>query len=516
MVTMSLEGTDAFQELQAALERAKGVLADCQGETDRLDGQMHDLLARRGEALLELARHYLPEISRPVIESTFEGIRGDLFAILARREARRKELQARLAEGNEEIRRRDAGIDDVTDRLNEKVVLREQLEAKVAEILKGNADFQERSRLALQAEERLHHDEKRVEDMAKEAAEKLPHYDGSRLFRYLYDRGYGTPDYQSKGLVLNLDRWVARLIDYPNARNGYEFLKKTPELVASEVSRRRDQFAELMQQVEAIEKEEADKVGLTAVLAEGDDLGTERDRLVQELERLQKQAQDLQAELAGLDQAQNRFYNQAIERFRAFLGETKVAFLQNRARQTPEPEDDAIVAELARLDGQIQGITPQLASLSDRRKEADRVQEGLDGVLRRYRRANYDSDRSYFQDFDLRRVQARFEGGSIGADDLWRAIQAAQRFRPNWVESSVQNGTQVVASPAGRVILGAIVEIAGAAMRDAAYRGVQRRSDVSFPTFPTFPSSGGGYRESSSRGPSSSGSEGGFTSGDGF
>ena len=299
MVTMSLEGTDVFQELQAALGRAKGVLADCQGETDRLDGQMHDLLARRGEALLELARHYLPEISRPVIESTFEGIRGDLFAILAQREARRKELQARLAEGNEEIRRRDAEIDDVTDRLNEKVVLREQLEAKVAEILKGNADFQERSRLALQAEERLHRDEKRVEDMAKEAAEKLPHYDGSRLFRYLYDRGYGTPDYHSKGLVLNLDRWVARLIDYPNARNGYEFLKKTPELVASEVSRRRDQFTELMQQVEAIEKEEADKVGLTAVLAEGDALGTERDRLVQELERLQKQAQDLQAELAG-------------------------------------------------------------------------------------------------------------------------------------------------------------------------------------------------------------------------
>ena len=512
---MALEGTEVFRNLKAALERAQGTLADCQGETDRLDGQMRDLLARRGEALLKLARHYLPEISRPAIESTFEGIRGDLLGILAQREARRNELQAQLNQGNEEVRRRNAEIDDVTNRLNEKVALREQLEAKVAETLKGNADFQERSKLALQAEEKLHHDERRVEDMAKEAAEKLPRYDRSRLFRYLHDRGYGTSDYKPGGWVRSIDRWVAGLIDYPGARQGYEFLKKTPELVAAEVSRRRDLFTELMKQVEAIEKAEADEVGLTAVLAEGDALGTERDRLVHELERLQKQAQEIQQGLAELEQAQNRFYTQAIERFRAFLGETKVAFLQNRARQTPEPDDDAIVAEVAQLDEQIGGITPRVASLAGRRKEADRVQEGLDQVLRKYRRANYDSDRSYFEDFDPDRERARFEDGSMDVDDLWRAIRAAQRFRPNWVESTASNGVQVIASPAGRVILGAIVEIAGAAMRDAAYRGVQRRSDASFPTFPTFPSPGGGG-PSSSGGSSNSGSEGGFTSGEGF
>ena len=511
MVTMAIEGSYVFRELKAALEQAKGTLADCQGETDRLDGQMRDLLARRGEAILKLARLYLPEISRPAIESTFQGIRGDLLGILARREARRDELQAQLGRGGEEVRRRNAELDDLTARLNEKVALREQLEARVAETLKGHADFQERSKLALQAEEKLHHDEKRVEDMAREAAEKLPHYDKSRLFRYLHDRGYGTPAYQSKGWVLSIDRWVADLIDYPHARNGYEFLKNTPELVAAEVSRRRDDFTGLMQQVEAIQEAEADRVGLTAVLAEGDALGTERDRLVHEVGRLQEEAQGLQRGLAGLDQAQNEFYKQAIERFRAFLGEAKVAMLENRARQTPEPDDDAIVAELARIDGQVDDLTPRLASLADRRKAADRVQEGLDRVLRQYRMANYDSDRSYFEGFDLRRHRARFEGGAIETDDLWRAIQAAQRFRPSWVNSTVEDGIQVAASPAGRVILGAIVDIAGAAMRDAAYRGVRRRSDASFPTFPTFPSPGRG-----SSGSSSSGSEGGFTSGDGF
>jgi prefoldin subunit 5 len=517
MVTMSLEGPAVFEQLDVALSRAKNELARCHEEATRLDDAMRDLLARRGEALLGLARHYLPEISRAAIQSTFEGIRSDLLTILARREAKRDDLKSRLDQGNEEIRRRNAEIDDVTRRLNEKVALREKLEAAVAETLKGNADFQERSKLALQAEEKLHRDESRVEELARESTEKLPAYDRSRLFRYLHDRGYSTPDYKPSDWVRRLDRWVADLIDYPNALNGYEFLKKTPELVAAEVSRRRDQFAELMKQVEAIEKDEADRAGLTAVLAEGDALGLERDRLVQELGRLQKDAEAIQQQLAGLQTAQDEFYRQAIERFRSFLGETKLALLEKRARQTPEPEDDAIVAELAGLDEQIEGIGPSQDDLNRRRKAADRVKEGLDRVIRQYRQANYDSERSYFEGVDPAREIARLEDGQIDADDLWESIRSAQNFRPSWVQQTASNGIQVAASPAGRVILGALVDIAGAAMREAAYRGVQRRSDSSFPTFPS-PGSFDFGSSSRTAAPdsSNSASEGGFTSGEGF
>jgi hypothetical protein len=525
---MTLEGLAVFKELDVAFAKANQALAECHVETVRLDAEMRELLARRGEALLGLARHYLPEISRKAIESTFEGIRGDLLAILARREARRNELKSKLDQGNVEIRRRNTEIDAVTERLNEKVVLREQLEAKVAEILKLNADFQERSKLALQAEEKLHRDERRVDELARESAEKLPQYDHSRLFRYLHDRGYGTSDYKPSGWVRSLDRWVADLIDYPIARQGYEFLKKTPELVAAEVSRRRDQFSELMKQVEAIEKAEADRIGLTTVLADGDALGLERDRLVQEVGQFQKDAQGIQQGLADLEQVQDEFYRQAFERFRSFLGETKFALLEKRARQTPEPEDDAIVADLATLDSQIQEIGPSKSDLARRRKAADLMKEGLDRVIGRYRQANYDSDRSYFEELDTTREIARFEDGQIDANELWRSIQSAQKFRPSWVQETASNGVQIATSPAGRVILGAIVDIAGAAMRDAAYRGVQRRSNGTSwtfpssssdwsPTIPTFPSPGS-YQSPAPSAPDfpSSSSEGGFTSGEGF
>ena len=506
MVNPPPEGPAVFERLEAARKQARRALDSCQEDAAQLDTRLRDLLARRGEALLGLARHELPELSKGAITSTFEGIRADLLAILARREAKRDELKGRLDRIDEEIRSRNAEVDAVTGQLNEKVAVRERLEAAVAAALKENADFQERSKLALEAEQRLHRDETRVEELARESAEKLPPYRRSRLFRYLHGRGYGTPAYQPSGWVRSLDRRVADLIDYPAALIGYEFLTRTPELVAAEVSRRRDQFAELMKQVEAIEKAEADRVGLTAVLAEGDALGLDRDRLVGEVGRLQKEAEEIRASLGSLERAEGEYHREALERFRSFLGETRLALLQRRASQTPEPEDDTIVAELAGIDERIAAITPGQADLETRRRDADRVQAGLDRVLRDYRQANFDSDRSTFEGLDLVAELDRFEAGSIDANAFWRAIRSAHKFRPSWVQETATQGVAFAASPAGRVILGAMVDIAGAAMRDAAYRGVRRRSD----------DSAWSPRPSAPDRSAPASSENGFTSGEGF
>lgn len=512
---MPIEGTEVFESLQAELKQARRELNECQQASARLDREINDLLTRRGEALLQLARHFLPEISRPAVERTFEGIRADLMAILARREAARRKVQAELERADEEVRERNAQIDDVTGRLNEKVAQRDQLEARVVRILKGNQAFQERSKLALQAEEQLHKNEQRVGEIAKEAAEKLPHYERSKLFRYLYERGFGTSAYKAGDWTRAIDGWVARLIGYAEARSGYEFLKKTPDLVAAEVAKRRDQFNQLMRQVEALQHDEADKIGLTAVLREGEALGLERDGLVNDVERFKKEAEQHRKALASLERSENQFYNEAIERFRKFLGETKVAVLQQRALQTPEPDDDAIVADLARLDQQIAESTPRRAEISDRKKVLDRRQEGIDLIVRRYRKANFDSQRSYFvKDFGLRQALDQFEKGGTDAEAFWQTITSSQRFRPHWVESTTASGSQAIFSPNGRVLIGAILDVANAAMQSAAYRGVQRRGDVFFPT-PSAPAPMS-FPSSPPAPQNSAPSEGGVTSGEGF
>ena len=66
---MPTEGTAAIESLQAALHDAESFVASCEQSATELDGRVNDLLARRGDALLQLARHFLPEISRPATSS---------------------------------------------------------------------------------------------------------------------------------------------------------------------------------------------------------------------------------------------------------------------------------------------------------------------------------------------------------------------------------------------------------------------------------------------------------------
>ena len=223
--------------------------------------------------LLELAHHYLPEISRETIASSFREIREDLRQVLASKQRRQQQLGQELEKIETDILRQQVELDQVTEALDEKVAQREKLEAVVAERLAGHDSFQQLSGRALEAEQELDRNEQRIAEIGKEVAEKRPAYENSRLFQYLHQQGYGTPGYDPKGrkwgLTKRLDRWVARMIDYGRARRSYDFLRVTPELMQAEVDRRRREFNALMEQVEAIEDTISDEVGLTEVLQRG-------------------------------------------------------------------------------------------------------------------------------------------------------------------------------------------------------------------------------------------------------
>ena len=166
-------------------------------------------------------------------------------------------------------------------------------------------------------------------EIKKEAAEKLPSFEKSRLFKYLHERAYGTAEYKKKGLTKSLDHWVAKMINYPRAHRSYDFLRITPELVAQEVTRRRDQFNGLMEQVEAIEDRYADEAGLTTVMREGQEVGDRRDRLVASIADQQGLTDKHRQELSALEGSQNEYYLQAVNCLKEFLSHFEDWRLEN-------------------------------------------------------------------------------------------------------------------------------------------------------------------------------------------
>ena len=185
-------------------------------------------------------------MSGETVQATFAEIRGELADILARKERRERELRDAFDASLDTRSSLQRELDDVTDKLNACVKERDRLEEILATRLNGDPEFKRLSALAIDREQELHRYEARVKESQTEAAEKLPAYEQSRLFKYLIDRKFGSNDYKHRGLTRRLDRWVARIVNFDKAKKGYDFLRLTTEMMVAEVARLRDEFEELL------------------------------------------------------------------------------------------------------------------------------------------------------------------------------------------------------------------------------------------------------------------------------
>ena len=70
---------DAYSELQSRLESTRAQVEQTSEQRDQLDDE-------RSEALVSLAEHYLPELTRDAIQKTWSEIRDAVAQVLLRKE----------------------------------------------------------------------------------------------------------------------------------------------------------------------------------------------------------------------------------------------------------------------------------------------------------------------------------------------------------------------------------------------------------------------------------------------
>lgn len=481
-------GSDVLRQLEAGYRRLRGDAERIDGRLKRLEADGQDNLRRRGDTLVDLARLYLPDLERDTVETTFAEVRSKLRELLVAKQQRQRELDRDWDTSLDARQQAEAELERITERLDTLVARRDELEAELAGRLRSDQDFQRLSSDVIAAEKRIARNEERVEESRQEAADKLPAYEQSRLFRYLVDRGYGTPGYTGSGLTRQLDRWVARLVDFNAAKRSYDFLRTTPELMDAEVDRRRGEFEDLMQRVDAIEEQASAEIGLTDVLSQGVDAGARRDDAVGRLEAIEQDQQRLGDEIRRLDASQGEFHHQAVERMKVFLGTMRESALEAHTRSTADPTDDRLMEEIRWLNDRLdeardesEKLHPELAAKRGRARD-------LGKLLQQFRRAEFDSQRSTFASrLDIGRRVEEFVAGSVSAGQLWDELRSHHEFEPTWSEREWQG-----ADPGGmgrggefsHVLLHVLAEAAGAAIRHAAdhhARQSQSRSGRSEP-----------------------------------
>ncbi len=140
--------------------------------------------------------------------------------------------------------------------------------------------------------------------------------------------------------------------------------------------------------------------------------------------------QKLLAERVEFNSGQHPLSQQIIDLQASALEKEPLASLYRRARATPPPEDDVLVARIHQLSQRQEQVVDEIRSLNAILQEQQRNLGELEEVRRRYRENGYDAYNSRFPgDFSLGVLLGQMLGGLGNPDTVWGEIDRHHQSR---------------------------------------------------------------------------------------
>lgn len=473
---MNVSGQLVIKRLVRAIGKARENASELEKSLRETEVRSQELLEKRGNAILDLAKHYLPELNREAIHKTFQEVQGNLLQVVERKESRYTQIESRyerLLARQDEVQNRK---EELTDDILKNSALLSSKEQAVSKSLQSNETFQKMTRTALQTEERLARNESRLEEIKRDAKEKLPDYEKSSLFQYLLRSDYGTTKYSGKGWTRRWDRWVARKINFGSLKQSYDFLKTTPKLMEEEIDRRKEEFHSLMQPIEDFQKHEAEKEGIPALVSQTHELKEQFEESSREWERIEDDLKRLDKDFQDLEESEESFYGEAVSRFKSFLTKSELEVLEARAKKTEEKMDDRIVEDIAWFSQQIEELKPKLEQIALNRQRFSQEIDGLDYVIRRTGQSEMSTERAEFSKaFDVNELVEQHSREVLSKEQFWETLKGEMILKPNWASKTADGITEVLDSPGSRMLGNALSGVATKALKEAVRRGMLRR-----------------------------------------
>ena len=427
--------TDATRQEQAGLD-------EVDGELDGLRRQLNQVLARRGEQLKALARVRLDVIDDGAATAGLDAAERAAAGQLVARDRAAAELEQTIAAATATLKQLEQQHAQQTEAVARAGEALEQAEAATGERLRADPQWQQTAEVAREAARIALHADEKASESEQEQSNKGADYQADPLFIYLWRRGYGTSEYKAGALTRWLDGKVARLIGYDDARVGYRrLLEIAPRL--REHARHMQQRAEAAQaELDALTRaaEEADGLPpLEQALAAAE---KEQDAVEERVDAAQRELEGLLARRASFAAGDDPYTRQAVEELARALAGRDLASLEQAARATPFPEDDAIVETLTGLEMDQRRLNFMLENIKQTRAKQQTRFRDLARVKHEMRRRGMDRPGSSFADSAVVAMMiANFVKGLLDSDELMKVLSEQYRYqRPRPPSSSLPGG----------------------------------------------------------------------------
>ncbi len=423
-------GTSALKNLDQSLQTIRN-------EVVRLDSQLQQLTdslavnqRHRVKLINDIATVRLVEIEQGDLQARLTAADQQAVEILQQRESALASVNQAIDELNQQIAEAETQRGALLERVNntsQKIV---DVEASVQQALKQDEVYLAQFSKAQLAESVSAEAERKVEQAQADMAEKAAPYKDDALFIYLWERGFGTTEYNGGLFSRFMDSWVARLIGYEESRINYWNLTEIPKRLtehADSVGDAADQEHMTLQQLELDALEQAGRPSLEVEL---EALRADLDSHDDSLEELEEQLNSQLSERARFVAGEDEYIQRCLSRLTQAMDHENLQAVHRYVRETVSPTDDQLVIELQNLDARLADTRGDLNDVRTLHGRRLNKLKDLEKVRRDFKNARYDDVRSGFGNETLiASVLGQFLQGVVSGADLWRVLQRNQRYR---------------------------------------------------------------------------------------
>lgn len=442
-------GRDVLGAIQRSLSEAQGRTADLDARLGEAQARLVQLDAARARELQALARWRVAQLAAPegLVARLVEAER-QARALLDRRDAEAVRLQERLTQAGTRATELGAERARAQDALEAAADALDAAEAATQARLAADPAFQAAGDRAREAERTAVHADAKATASEAERDEKGRAYRADPLFDYLWRRGFGTPAYRASPLVRTLDRWVARLVRYDDARPNYARLLELPERLRAHATAVGADADAALAALRRLEEEARLADGLPAL----DDARRAAEQRLAEVDaRIEAHAGERRAALQAYEAlvaGEDPHTREAVAFLTSEFGREDLQTLRRAALATPMPEDDAIVARLLDLERAREAAATAARELKevatrDRTRASD-----LEELRRRFTGQGFDRPGTTFADATLiGTLLVQLLQGAVTRDALWRVLEQQRRYAPPRTDPNFGSGSFGRGSP---------------------------------------------------------------------
>ena len=424
-------GRHYLDSLDRGVEQLRREFRDLDSELQGITRDLAKVRRRESDTYRELARLRLDALEVAAFADGLDAADREARRLLAERDAALADLGGELDRQQEEIQRlgaeraRHAGALDTAE---------EALDSRLADVqqsLAGDAAFAALRDASQALVDQAAHAEEKTARAEQDRREKGKPYEADPLFRYLWDRGYGTSAYGAWPLSRLIDRMMARHIRFEPARRNYYSLTEIPKRLRRHTERLEAAAAASLEKLAEQERAAETAAGVPALADAVAVAAGVVDTTDAAIEAAETAYRDALAERERFANGTDRYYTAATEALMRSFEADPIPALRREAERTPEATDDRLViglGELRRESAELTEFLNDKQELHGRRMA--RLRE-LTAVRSQYKSKRFDARDSVIDDRgNAELMLAEFLRGVITSDRLWRVIRHAQRFRP--------------------------------------------------------------------------------------